>query len=395
MGVEDQNILLERSTEPAGEPPRPHAPSAGASPGRNGAPDDRAPRRRTARPIRTPPRRASACAPRRPLVSLVLPAYNEAAVVRQSLGTLCRYMATLEHKYDWEIVVANDGSRDETSALAKAFAADHPNVFVFDHMVNFGLGQALKFAFNQCRGEYIVTLDMDLSYAPEHIERLLDKLHESHAKIVIASPYLAGGAVENVPAFRKWLSVGANRFLSIAAHGRVKTLTGMVRAYDAKFLRTLDFYSMGMEVNSEILYKAMVLRARIEEIPATLRWNIPEPTDGTPPRRSSMRVARYFATLLVSGFLYRPILFFLVPGLMALALFFWCALWMAIDTIMARGIAAAWRQSPHTFVIGGLSLLAAVQLLSCGLISLQNKCYFEQMFHLGTTTYRSSREGRK
>ena len=43
----------------------------------------------------------------------------------------------------------------------------------------------------------------------------------------------------------------------------------MVRAYDAKFLEdTFDFYSMGMEVNSEILYKAMVLRARIEEIPA-------------------------------------------------------------------------------------------------------------------------------
>lgn len=328
------------------------------------------------------------------MVSLVVPAYNEAAIVQRNLGVLCRYMESLEHKYDWEIIVANDGSKDETSALAREFASTRHNVFVFDHIVNFGLGQALKFAFNQCRGEYIVSVDIDLSYAPSHIEQMLDKLRETRAKIVIASPYLAGGLVQNVPALRRWLSVGANKFLSLTAHGRIKTLTGMVRAYDARFLRSVDFYSMGMEVNSEILYKAMVLRARIVEIPAVLRWHLPQETSaapGKPARRSSMRIARYVLTLLVSGFLYRPILFFLVPGVTALLLFLWCGLWMLVDIIQARGLGDAWERWPHTFVIGGLSLAGAIQLFSCGLISLQNKCYFEQMFHLGTSTYRMSR----
>ncbi len=331
----------------------------------------------------------------RPLVSLVLPAYNESAVVQKNLAVLSDYMKTLEHKWDWEIIVVNDGSKDDTSDLAKEFAATHKNVYVFDHTVNFGLGQALKFAFNQCRGEHIVCLDMDLSYSPGHIERLVDKLRETRAKIVVASPYIRGGSVENVPALRRWLSVGANKFLSIAAHGQVKTLTGMVRAYDSKFLRTLDFYSMGMEVNSEILYKAMVLRARIEEIPAVLKWNIPEEAAGKPARRSSMRIVKHIATLLVSGFLYRPIMFFLLPGLMALILALWCAIWAVIDSIQAGSVTAAWVLWPHTFVICGLSILAAVQLLSCGMISLQNKCYFEQMFHLGTTTYRASRGGKR
>jgi glycosyltransferase involved in cell wall biosynthesis len=329
----------------------------------------------------------------KPLVSLVIPAYNEAAVVEQNLGVLCDYMRTLESKYDWEMVVVNDGSKDNTSMLAKAFAASRSNVFVLDHAVNFGLGQALKFAFNECHGDYIVTVDMDLSYSPDHIERLLDTLVKTRAKIVIASPYLAGGAVENVPEFRRILSVGANKFLSIASHGRIKTLTGMVRAYDARFLRTLDFYSMGMEVNSEILYKAMVLRARIEEIPAVLKWHLPDPNApvAKPARKSSMRIAKYVATLLVSGFLYRPIMFFAVPGLTALGIFAWCALWMLVDIFQFRGLTGAWNNAPATFVVGFLSLLAAVQMLSCGLISLQNKCYFEQMFHLGTTTYRTSR----
>jgi hypothetical protein len=235
----------------------------------------------------------------------------------------------------------------------------------------------LKSGFNQCRGEQIVTLDMDLSYSPDHISRLLDRMRKSGAKIVIASPYLAGGGVENVPAIRRWLSRGANRFLSMAAHGKIKTLTGMVRAYDARFLRTLDFYSMGMEVNSEILYKAMLLRGRIEEIPAVLRW---EPADSQKPaRRSSMKVPRYLLTLLVSGFLYRPVMFFLPPALLML--------------ICAAG--AALHPTTGAFICTAVGFLAAVQMVCCGLISLQNKCYFEQMFHLGTTTYRSSREGRK
>jgi hypothetical protein len=81
--------------------------------------------------------------------------------------------------------------------------------------------------------------------------------------------------------------------------------------------------------------------------------------------------------------------------LSALLLSLWCGLWMVIDTIQAHGLAGAWQHWPHTFVIGGLSLATAIQLLACGLISLQNKCYFEQMFHLGTSTYRMSRGNRK
>ncbi len=330
----------------------------------------------------------------KPLVSLVLPAYNESAIVRKNLGVLCDYMKTLEHKYDCEIIVVNDGSRDDTSELAKQIAADRPNVHVLDHRVNFGLGQALKFAFNQCRGEHIVTMDMDLSYSPKHIELLVDRLRATKAKIVIASPYLEGGAVENVPALRRWLSVGANKFLSAAAHGRIKTLTGMVRAYDARFLRTLDFYSMGMEVNSEILYKAMVLRARIEEIPATLSWHTAEPADGKPVRRSSMRIVGHVLTLLVSGFLYRPIMFFILPAVVCLLVTAACGIWIGIDAVRFGSVAAAWGAAPLAFVLGSLGFIAAVQLCACGLISLQNKCYFEQMFHLGTTTYRSSRESK-
>src|SRR5262245_1924999 len=88
----------------------------------------------------------------KPLVSLVVPAYNEAAIVEENLTTLCQYMETLEGQYRWEVIVVNDGSIDETGRLADAFSQTKTNVRVLHHSINFGLGQAFRFGFANCRG---------------------------------------------------------------------------------------------------------------------------------------------------------------------------------------------------------------------------------------------------
>ncbi|GBC60935.1 glycosyl transferase family 2 [Desulfonema ishimotonii] len=129
----------------------------------------------------------------RPLVSVVAPAYNEALIIEKNLAVLCEYMETLEDEYRWELIVVNDGSRDETGELADAFSRNRDNVRVLHHIRNFGLGQALRYGFNNCRGDYVVTMDLDLSYSPDHIGRLLTRIRETRAKIVIASPYAEGG----------------------------------------------------------------------------------------------------------------------------------------------------------------------------------------------------------
>jgi hypothetical protein len=150
-----------------------------------------------------------------------------------------------------------------------------------------------------------VTLDLDLSYSPDHIWKLLTKIRETSAKVVVASPYMKEGRVCNVPWLRRVLSILANRFLSMAAKGNLSTLTSMVRAYDGKFLRTLDLKSLGMEINPEVIYKTMLLQARLEEIPAHLNWEFQQ-AEGIK-RRSSMRMLRHTLAVLISGFQFRPI----------------------------------------------------------------------------------------
>lgn len=341
----------------------------------------------------------------KPLVSLVVCAYNEASILEKNLGSLCQYMESLEDEYRWELVFVNDGSTDETGEMAEAFAETRQNIHVLNHMSNFGLGQALTFAFKHCRGDYIVTLDMDLSYAPDHIQKLLTKIRESRAKIVVASPYMKGGKISNVPWLRRALSICANRFLSIAAKGNLSTLTGIVRVYDRKFLKTLNLKSTGMEIKPEIIHKAMLLHARIEEVPAHLDWKL-QRAEGVK-RRSSMKIMRHTIAVLLSGFLFRPVMFFILPGIVLFLISLYANIWMLIHVFsqyqnfpqhiwilsrLSAAVGAAFNQSPHSFIVGGMTLMLAIQLISLGVLALQSKSYFEEIFHLGTSIYTSTRE---
>jgi glycosyltransferase involved in cell wall biosynthesis len=342
------------------------------------------------------------------LVSIVAPAYNEAAIIQNNLIDICQYLEHLEDEYQWELIVVNDGSRDNTGELAEAFASSRDNVHVIHHVRNAGLGQALRSGFAQSQGVYIVTLDLDLSYAPEHIEALLTKIRRTGAKLVVTSPYMKGGKVSNVPRLRLLLSIWANRFLSVAARHNVSTLTGMVRVYDAEFLRMLNLRSAGMDINPEVVHKAMLLGVRIEEIPAHLHWRSSLPPDKTAAkssrRKSSMKILSHIWVTFYYGFVFRPVMFFIVPSLFCFVLALYSIGWMVnhvwrnyyILTQTVRSpdptdaIAMAFAQAPHTFVIGGMLLMVAIQLFSLGVLAVQNKRYFEEVFYLGTAIYRST-----
>jgi glycosyltransferase involved in cell wall biosynthesis len=348
----------------------------------------------------------------KPLVTIVLPAFNEEAILRTSLERVRTALDSLQAEYATEILVVDDGSTDRTREVAEAFAAERGAVRVLHHMDNFRLGQTLRSAFHESRGDIIVTLDADLSYAPEIIGALLKRMRETRAKIVIASPYREGGAVLHVPPLRRLLSRWANRFLCRMAtrdrfSDKLTNITGMVRAYDGEFIRGLSLWAMDVDINAEIINKAKILRARIVEIPAVLDWGLAKPgTRRRGPRRGDTR--RSIVQSLVSGFLFRPFLFFIGPGLLLLILSLYPLLWTVLHTAKAyaataagqsldfrlsEAVAAAFRLAPHAFIVGGIALLVAVQLLSLGLLALQKKRYFIELFTLGTLILRNTAKG--
>jgi glycosyltransferase involved in cell wall biosynthesis len=351
-----------------------------------------------------------------PLVSVILPAFNEAGVLAGNLRVLDGYLRTLEPEYRFELIIVNDGSSDATGEIAEAFARDRNDVRVIHHPFNFRLGQALRTAFGASQGRIVVVLDADLSYAPEHVGLMLEKMRTSRAKIVIASPYAKGGRVANVPWLRAGLSRWANRFLCRMAtrdffSDKLTNITGMVRAYDGTFIRTLSLWAMDVDVNPEIINKAKLLRARIVEVPAVLEWKAVTDRPGPRRRVSNLRIARSVVQSLVSGFMFRPFMFYIVPGIVLLLLSLYPLFWTLRHTVhyylefggrslsvgyrFSEAVGAAFKLAPHAFIVGGFALMVAIQLVSLGLLALQKKRYFAELFYLASTMSKDFPNGAK
>ena len=331
----------------------------------------------------------------KPLVSIILPCYNEEAILQMNLDTVIGYLDSTDFGYEWEIIIIDDGSKDKTGDIADFYAKERSNIRVIHHPTNLNLGNGLQTGFRHATGDVMVVLDIDLSYSVEHIGRMVDKLLETYSDIVIASPYMKGGQVTAVPFLRRIMSLWVNRFMRVAAQDKYNTYTGMVRAYRSSFIRALNLKTKDYEVNPEILYKAMILRARIVEIPAHLDWT--EQNKHVDKRTSSMRVLRGLFSGIMSSFIFRPYIFFLAIGVFLMLLSMYELIWLLYDTLwdlsrsanvnfsFSESLSLQFRKNPQTFIVGGVTFIAAIQFLGLGFLSLQSKRYFEELFHLGTS----------
>jgi dolichol-phosphate mannosyltransferase len=332
-------------------------------------------------------------------ISIVLPAYNEEAIITDNVNKVVEYLHKKENKYDWEIIIVDDGSKDKTGEFANILSEGNNKIRVFHHFVNKNLGHALRTGFVNAKGEYIVVLDLDLSYSVDHIEMLMDTIVKECADVVIASPYMKGGKVSAVPFLRAFLSKVVNRFMRMAAQEKFFTFTGMVRAYRTEFIRTLNLKTKDYEINPEILYKSMILRARIIEIPAHLDWSEQNKLKGK--RSSSIKVLKGVFSGLMSGFIFRPYIFFLGVGFITFLVSMYIIGWIFYHTVtlmpemnidinfiddrFSYALAKVFRDRPHAFFVGGFTFVVAIQFLSLGFMSLQSKRYFEELFHLGSS----------
>jgi glycosyltransferase involved in cell wall biosynthesis len=334
-----------------------------------------------------------------PFITILVPCYNEEAILQTNINLLVDFLEKKENKYLWEILIINDGSRDKTGEIADDIEKHNKRVRVIHHTVNLNLGNALQTGFRNAKGDIIVVMDIDLSYSVDNIEKLTDKLISETADIVIASPYMKGGKVIEVPFLRMIMSKWVNKFMRFSAQDKYYTYTGMVRAYRTNFIRSVNLKTKDYEINPEILYKAMILRARIIEIPAHLDWSEQNKYAGK--RTSSIKIMRGFFSGLMSGFIFRPYIIFIGVGSLLMLLSLYELVWLLYDTLsdlnhcLSDGIltscsfsislAKQFSKNPQSFLVGGITFLAAIQILSLGFLSLQSKRYFEELFHLGTS----------
>lgn len=294
-----------------------------------------------------------------PVVSVVSPMYNEAVNIARAVSVM---RASLEQLHEpWEFILVNDGSVDDSLAVAREAVGNDARIRIITYEQNRGRGYALRQGFAAARGRFIVATEADLSWGEDIVHRLLDACREPGADMVVASPHMEGGKLDNVPPYRAFLTSFGNVILRRLMPGGLTMNTGMTRAYRRGVLDAMELYSDGKELHLEIISKAYALGFRMTEIPATLAW--------TKERRNERRRFRARGLIfshLAHGFAESPMTVFrwIAAGLFGLAIL---ALILQIVMLAAGSDQGMFMLPTMSVVLGCTGLVA----LMAGLIGSQ------------------------
>ena len=204
-------------------------------------------------------------------LSVVVPAYNEEQRIGPSLATLLHYLRGLD--LSWELLVVNDGSRDNTAQLVNQALKDVAGARLFNYQPNRGKGYAVRTGVLASQGRWVVFLDADLSTPVEEIENALKHLNAG-VDMVIGSRAHPDARIEKRPAlFRrfatavfdqvKFLLVGLREISDTQCGFKGYRRTAIVPLYQRSVVNRFMF-------DVEIIFLAKRAGLQIVELP--VRW---------------------------------------------------------------------------------------------------------------------------
>lgn len=197
-------------------------------------------------------------------LSLIIPAYNEENVIRDSLEHIIEFLS--EKRYGWEVIVVDDGSSDKTSEIIKSLRAQ--GVRLVKHGINMGKGAAIRTGVKKSKGKFIIFSDADLSVSIKNIDQFLTELKKS--EVVIGSRRVLGAQIViPQPAIRENLGRGYTQLTRFVTGVKLSDFTCGFKGFTRKaaqeiFRKTLvDRWAY----DSEILFLAKKLGYKITELP--------------------------------------------------------------------------------------------------------------------------------
>jgi dolichyl-phosphate beta-glucosyltransferase len=156
----------------------------------------------------------------RPTHSIVIPAYNERQRISSTLDQIIAWVR--EQRMSAEILVVNDGSRDDTAAIVAGYAAAHPEVRLIENPGNRGKGYSVRNGMMHARGDVLLFTDADLSSPISEAPKLFDAI-AAGADAAIGSRWVRSELqTERQPVYRQLFGRVFNLFLQTVLGIRFK-----------------------------------------------------------------------------------------------------------------------------------------------------------------------------
>ena len=278
-------------------------------------------------------------------VSVVMPCLNEAETLGRCVEAAQR--ALEQANLSGEIIVADNGSTDASAAIAQRLGARLISV------VRRGYGSALMDGIAAARGKYVIIGDADESYDFSEIPRFVEKLRGGYELVQGCRFKSGGGRVlpGAMPFLHFWIGNPLFSFLARRwFHAPVQDILCGLRGFTKELFERLDQRCTGMEFAAEMIIKASLQRARILDVPVTLR---PDGRRAHPPHLKTFRDGWRTLRFLL---LFSPRWLFLVPGLLLIALGL-LGYAIALPGLQIRGVTF----DVHTLLFSSLAIICGFQ----------------------------------
>ena len=207
---------------------------------------------------------------RLPSISIIIPVYNEEKRIERGLRrtlTFCQFAG-----WDYEIIVASEGSNDKTVELVKTKFYPNERIKLLTGSKRLGKGGSIKNAIQWVSKEYLAYMDVDLSADPSEFARLL--AHAGNFDIVIGSRIIRGDlAPITRPILRSILSYMYSLSFRVLFHTNIRDPQCGFKIFRKEFANNLfkDVTTSGFAFDTEVIAKATSLGARIKEVPILWR----------------------------------------------------------------------------------------------------------------------------
>lgn len=200
-----------------------------------------------------------------PHLSIVIPAYNEEVRIVATIGAIASHVSDLG--FDWELLIADDGSKDGTAALVEDLGL--VNLRVLRAAANGGKGSAVKRGILASRGRFVLFADADNSTPIEEVGKLLAKVEIEGYGLAVGSRAAEGAEEGKKSFFRHLLSRGLRLLVKVFLRVGVKDTQCGFKMYTREAARRIHSLQtiLGFSFDLEVLFLAARLGYRVAEVP--------------------------------------------------------------------------------------------------------------------------------
>jgi dolichol-phosphate mannosyltransferase len=195
-------------------------------------------------------------------LTVMVPAYNEAATLRELLPAIKVAAASLTPHFEI-LILDTQTAMDDTEEVCASNGVRH-----IRRSGGNQYGDAIRTGIAEARGTYLLCMDADGSHNPQYFASMWAQ--KENFDVVIGSRYVAGGHTEN-PAILIWMSYAVNLTFRTVFNLHAKDVTNSFRLYRTSILKLMTLNSNDFDILEEILIKAVTYRpaARLGEVPVT------------------------------------------------------------------------------------------------------------------------------